>query len=191
MKADKYSDGNLEGKFSERYFQASFDNPPFFPKDLDELAQDASYSIKIGLVSNINRMRIDLRSRLIVKDRFAIKWLLLLVQRMIDDDINKIHILIDAKYDLDYSRSLLSEMKFQDHQITISRIVDDFLCPDDKMLVIFNPNNVMETVVSDRSLLEDVQAICFHSSLRNIPVVIINPVMIATAWNNFGARPPL
>jgi hypothetical protein len=54
--------------------------------------------------------------------------------------------------------------------------------------LIFNPDNVIST---RRELLEDIQAICFHAALREVPVIMINPNLIATAWNDFGFRSPL
>lgn len=35
-------------------------------------------------------------------------------------------------------------------------------------------------------MLGDVQAICFQSALRRIPVVLINPVLISTSYSTFG-----
>lgn len=36
-------------------------------------------------------------------------------------------------------------------------------------------------------MLEDVQAICFQSALKGIPVLLINPVLISTSYSTFGS----
>jgi hypothetical protein len=63
-------------------------------------------------------------------------------------------------------------------KIHISPISDVHLQEKDSVLVIFNPDNMHSCEHPD--LLEDVQALCFHAALRNIPVVLINPQLIAT-----------
>jgi hypothetical protein len=44
-------------------------SPPFFPKDVEELAKDASFSIQLALIGRINRMRVDIRSKLLNKQK--------------------------------------------------------------------------------------------------------------------------
>ena len=50
------NNNNKEFKNFKKIYQASFDNPPFFPKSIEELAQDASFSVKIGLISDVKRL---------------------------------------------------------------------------------------------------------------------------------------
>ena len=75
-----------------------------------------------------------------------------------------------------------------DARISVSPICDIGLSIKDQVFVIFNPDNLSS---ARPELLEDVQAICFHGALRKVPVVIINPCLIATAWNDYGPRSPL
>ena len=39
--------------------------------------------------------------------------------------------------------------------------------------------------------MEEVEAISFNGAYHNRPVVLVNPVLIATAWNDFGAKEPM
>ena len=64
------------------------------------------------------------------------------------------------------------------NKIHISPISDVHLRDTDSILVIFNPDNMHTCEHPD--LLEDVQALCFHAALRKIPVVLINPQLMAT-----------
>ena len=63
-------------------------------------------------------------------------------------------------------------------KIHISPISDVHLRDTDSILLIFNPDNMHSCEHPD--LLEDVQALCFHAALRKIPVVLINPQLMAT-----------
>jgi hypothetical protein len=92
--------------------------------------------------------------------------------------------------------------------INFCGIDDQNLRGDEDMIIIVNPNNIevllfrlpfssmpdplifVFQILNRHDLLEKVEALCFISALREIPVVIINPELIATAWNSF-ATPPL
>ena len=50
-------------------------NPEFFPTTIDELAGDAFDSIQLGLISKINRLRIDIRLNIIEKERNLLLFL--------------------------------------------------------------------------------------------------------------------
>ena len=63
-------------------------------------------------------------------------------------------------------------------KVHISPISDVHLRDTDSILLIFNPDNMHSCEHPD--LLEDVQALCFHAALRKIPVVLINPQLMAT-----------
>lgn len=63
-------------------------------------------------------------------------------------------------------------------KVHISSISDVHLRDSDSILVIFNPDNMHSCEHPD--LLEDVQALCFHAALRKIPVILINPQLMAT-----------
>ena len=60
-----------------------------------------------------------------------------------------------------------------------------------RAFVIFGVNNLAcAGSSSGSSLLEEVEALCFHAALRNVPVVLINPVLVSTASDS-GARDSL
>jgi hypothetical protein len=80
--------------------------------------------------------------------------------------------------------------------ISISPLSDIHLKKNDRLIIVCNPNNVIVSSSNEASAIiptnipEVVQSLCFHSALRNIPIVIINPNLMATAWNDYGAREP-
>ena len=53
-------------------------NPPFFPRSVEDLAKDASFSIKVALVSQLTRIRVDVRLRLTSRNKAMMEWLILL-----------------------------------------------------------------------------------------------------------------
>jgi len=74
---------------------------------------------------------------------------------------------------LDYDR-------FRDKiQITL---LCDLGTPLDKgtVCLVFNPDNTRAGELPN--LLEDVQALCFHAAWNKLPVILVNPVLLATAW---------
>jgi hypothetical protein len=81
--------------------------------------------------------------------------------------------------------------RIERNRIGISPYSDTYLHKDDKLIIMFNPNNIIVSGNTSIDILDEVQALSFHGALRNIPVVIINPNLIATAWNDYGARTPL
>jgi hypothetical protein len=86
-----------------------------------------------------------------------------------------------------FSDILLRNSK-ENKRLHFSKIDDFSLYNGNSLFIIYNPDNI-DTYRKD--LLEDVEAICFHGALNKIPTIMINPTLIATAWNNFGPRPPL
>jgi hypothetical protein len=196
------------------------ENPPFFPSTIEELAYDVAFTTKVALINRIKRIRVDVRMRLTNKDRYMLKWLLLTSINLLDDsdENSNVHIFIDKTPDVircqelwmeivnESTRNILSRGEISDDdksdeikkeeeylnklsKIHISSISDVHLQDQDTILVIFNPDNMV--ACEHENLLEDVQALCFHAALRKIPVVLINPQLMATAWNDYGARTPL
>eukprot|EP01038_Epipyxis_sp_PR26KG_P009089 gene9089-12259_t len=223
-----FSDSNTYSGFS------SIENPPFFPKTTEELAQDVAFSTKIGLISSIKRLRVDIKCRLIAKDRLFFEWLFYFVSKLFDEKLSTIHVYIDKKYSMEYCKTIAQTInnltiidflddkivchvsthnKFNfernsnsnsndndniDHDIEklnsrfiISYTTNEYIYNDDEMYIIFCPDNIKVINDSESDLLESVQTICFHGALRCVPVLMINPLLIATAWNNYGARTPL
>jgi hypothetical protein len=176
---------------SQKY-TVSFENPPFFPTNLEELAQDASFATRVGLISQLSRIRIDVRMRIVNKQRYMFKWLVLLAKNLLDDEFTQIRIFVDTSNDIELCNHLWEEILLNDptynsyskskllqfkNRISISLTSDLHLKITDKLFIVFNPDNIYQ----DRSnLLDEVQAICFHSALRNIPIIFVNPNLMAT-----------
>ena len=183
---------------------SSFDNPPFFPRTLEELAYDTSFSIRVALLSRVSRIRVDLRMRLLSRERLMLRWLLLTCENLADDEINRIHLFVDGASNrrkcahlweemiTDYcknpSSGSISGIKRFKQNITISTYNDESLDKNAKLIIIFKPDNIFSET---DDILDQVQAICFHGALRKIPTIIINPNLVATAWNNCGPRAPM
>ena len=51
-----------------KIYTSTYDNAPFWPQTLDECASDASFCVKVALMSNIQRIRVDVRLRLTNSD---------------------------------------------------------------------------------------------------------------------------
>ena len=204
----------------EGYTTSNFENPPFFPSTVEELAYDVAFATKIAMINRIKRIRVDIRLRLTSRDRYMLKWLLMTSINLLDDDDSdsNVHVFIDksddvlrcqdiwteivknctdtdsamsnfgwlntesvSELDMEKKNKELKEKKILLNKLSkihISPISDVHLQEKDSVLVIFNPDNMHSCEHPD--LLEDVQALCFHAALRNIPVVLINPQLIAT-----------
>lgn len=176
-------------------YTATFENPPFFPTNLNELAEDAGFAIRVALISQISRIRVDVRMRLVSRERLMFNWLLLMTRELLDDEFTQIRIFVDQEDSrnkcievLEEMASVVNKTDVVKPRIKISSTSDINLRKADKLIVIYSPDNVLY----DRpQLLEEVQAICFHGALRKIPVVMVNPNLVSTAWSDYGPRAPL
>ena len=180
-------------------------SPPFFPKDVEELAKDASFSIQLALIGRINRMRVDIRSKLLNKQKYIISWVLLTAQLLINQEFKSIQVFMDSKYDLENCKIILkrindtignTENVFD--RIRISYIDGESIHSDSNLFLVFNPDNISNNLspqaqgtTASLNVLEECQSLCFHAALRSIPVVMINPMLIATSWNDLEPRAPL
>lgn len=180
-------------------------SPPFFPKDVEELAKDASFSIQLALIGRINRMRVDIRSKLLNKQKYIISWVLLTAQLLINQEFKSIHVFMDSKYDLENCKIILKRINdtignneniFD--RIRISHIDGESIHSDSNLFLVFNPDNILNNLspqaqgtTASLNVLEECQSLCFHAALRSIPVVMINPMLIATSWNDLEPRAPL
>eukprot|EP01041_Mallomonas_annulata_P007607 gene7607-15584_t len=184
-----------------KQYTATFENPPFFPTSIEELAQDACFATRVALISQVTRIRVDVRMRIINRDRYLFKWLLLLAHSLCDEEFTQIRVFVDKKEDCDRCNIIWDEMvdennklhtkskrKQERNKVGISLTSDINLDVSDKLIIIYNPDNVYQ---DSPNLLDEVQALCFHGALREIPIILINPNLVATAWNDFGAQSPL
>ena len=197
-------DTTVVGHQQPTQYSVSFENPPFFPCTLEELASDVAFAAKVAIVSRILRIRIDVRLRITSRgNRYMLKWLLLTAVNLFDDEFQHVHIFIDKTDDVlkcqeiwkdlvrnvttptngtngidtasttnDYERFL--------EKIKISSITDMDLSEKATIFLIYNPDNIYNC--EHENLLEEVQALCFHAALRKLPVILINPTLMATAW---------
>lgn len=171
-------------------YTASYDNDiSFFPRTLDELADDVNASIQLALISKLKRLRIDIRLQLTEKSRNMLQWLLLLSSKIIDDEIDNVHVFTNT-LDRQKIDSFLPVDGEKKHITVISKVdIDELIKSNCKLFIVFNPDNVFDNTNPD--IVGDLQSLCFHCSLRGIPVIIINPFLISNAWNSGGSRQPL
>lgn len=175
------------------FHTSSYSNPPFFPRNILELSQDTTFSVKVALINRISRMRIDIQSRMLLKERYMIEYVILLGNLLSDDEFKQIHIFIDDKYNIQKWKDVYDDMINNKHiyleqianygkkSILISSIDDRCIDDKDDLYVIFNPDNIYKTNINnDKNLIEELQALCFHASLKNKPVIMINPKLVAT-----------
>ena len=191
---------NVKGSFRSKYPE----QPSFFPRSLEELATDTADSTQVGLINSMKRMRIDIRMRLVRREKNMLKWLVLTCSKLVDSEFKFIHIFLEDRKDLDmcneFWKDIVNYRKKQNDtidtknelkQMSFSSIDDSYFREelDNQIVVIFNPDNIIEG--SNPNLLDNVQCLCFKAALKRIPVIMINPELIAHAWNNVGPRPPL
>jgi hypothetical protein len=74
-------------------------------------------------------------------------------------------------------------------EICVSSISGGDVQDEDNLLILYKPDNINSIDRSDL-FLEHVEALCFNAALRQIPVVLINPNLIATAWSAYGPQRP-
>jgi len=185
-------------------FRVKPEQPAFFPRSVEELAQDTVDSTQVGLLNSMKRMRIDIRMRLVRREKNMLKWLVLTCSKLVDTEFQFIHCFVENRKDLDMCNDLWKDIvnfrkiqndtidiKNEIKQISFSSIDDSYFREDleNQIVVIFNPDNIIEG--SNPNLLDNVQCLCFKAALKRTPVIIINPELIAHAWNNVGPRPPL
>lgn len=180
------------------------DQPSFFPRTIEELSSDACASAQVALMNEMLRMRIDIRMRLVRREKTMLEWLILTATKLIDDEYQHVHCFVEDEVDLVTCHSLWKDInndkktqnkniniKKETKKITFSSIDDSYFNDDiDKQIVIiFNPDNIVEG--SNPNLLDNIQCLCFKAALKKVPVIIINPELIGTAWNTIGPVPPL
>lgn len=170
---------------TEKYIEATFQNPPFFPGDIEELAQDSSFTVKLALICNFKRVRIDIRMRLYREGRNRHEWLLLTATKMLDDEFSCVKIFFTTDAEMISCRSFWKEMACELNDSTIQQRIkfgsltdDSSSCDDAQLYFIFNPDNVSSK--DGTTILDTIQGICFRAALRNAPVVMIDPILIVS-----------
>jgi hypothetical protein len=155
-------------------------------------------------MNEMRRMRIDIRMRLVRREKNMLTWLILTATKLLDQEYQHIHLFVEDKKDLDMCHGIFNDIitsrisknkdlsiKNEMKKISFSSIDDNYFKDDiDKqILIIFNPDNIIEG--SNPALLDNVQCLCFKAALKKIPVIIINPELIANAWNKIGPVAPM
>lgn len=208
--------------------ESYIDNPSFFPRNLVQLAQDSSLSIKLGLFNQLNRIRIDINTRYTSKHKNILKWFVILTAMMLDDEINTICMFLNDENDVNKCRQIWSHLldlscdrsdvknplnmnsignlndlldsnmnSFNKSRVMIFSISENSFneCEKDlndkSLFIICQPDNIYTSC--NPHVLEHIQTLCLHSSLRSRPVsiVMINPQLMSTAWNDYGMTTPM
>lgn len=162
---------------SQRGYQFTYDPPAFFPLSLEDLVADSSFALQSALISRLHRLRIDIDIRLCHRERVFLEWLLLMSYKLLNEEFTCIHIFIDEYYkqklNLLWEEKLLQLysqgtdknlplLEKERQRIRISSLSDSHLTKEDKLIMLFNPNNIVEYEGSTVNVLEEVEAICFH-----------------------------
>ena len=184
-----------------KVYTSTYENTPWWPKTVDEMASDAAFCVKIALMSDISRVRVDVRLRLTNSERSMMEWIIHLCKDLLETEVkeSRLRVFMEDGATVQLASTTLCRLFEKDPKMlkllkkrvkfNVISQVDDF-SPHDSLFIVVNPNNIMSSNPAS-SLLEDVQAICFHGALRNIPTIMTNPSLIATAWNDYGAKSPL
>jgi hypothetical protein len=112
----------------------------------------------------------------------------ILASNLLDKYESNVHLFIQNDLDIAFAEEVLRKYPISHGRINISNFTDFEIDKNDGVFIIYNPDNLVSNSVE---ILEAVEAICFNSALKNIPVLITNPTLIATAWNDYGPRSPL
>jgi hypothetical protein len=165
----------------------SFLNPPFFPTDLEALAYDSTFSVKIALTNKYKRIRVDLTTRITNRGKRFLDYLIYFANFMIDEEFKSIRLFMDTSHADTFNQRLKDFVMNNECEkdlckvISVSPINDLSLKKDDCLYAIFCPDNTLTPYVDDgKNILEEVQVLCFHAAMRKIPMILINPRLIAT-----------
>ena len=72
---------------------------------------DTAFSIKYALINRLNRLRVDCDTRLLARERQAVKYLCHLAHVMLESNTNeKIHVFVDSQFSLQRCRSTLDSL---------------------------------------------------------------------------------
>ena len=134
---------------------------PFFPQTLEDIAEQVCFSVRYALMNNVVRLRVDYSLSLFEKERYELRWLLIMAGMMIDDDFNKnVHVFVDHKFDLQYVESVWKDVwesvlnkgdkkikgqkrkKAALDRLRISHIDCERINDDDSIFILYKPNNI-------------------------------------------------
>jgi hypothetical protein len=158
---------------------------PFFPRNIEELASDITYCIKVGLMRRYSRMRIDVRFDGIEQPSDSLDWLFHMIADIYDEKMNHIHLFMHNTYNhlpiekhwKEVMKQIPSEKKKIRRRLRISSLDKDTAIYDrDEMIIIFEPINLIDGNVGQ--LLDNIQSICLRAAMRSLPILMINPQLI-------------
>lgn len=163
------------------------------PLSVETLAHDTSYSIIRSLSGTHRRVRVDIEDNYFDQERKMLKWLRLVCEDLILS-YQHLHLYLDdATWEQKFRRAwkVNHSPLIDDDQLTISNLEDTcFLATGSRILFIFAPSNLF--VKDPSTKLEDIQALCFHGALSEVPIVIANPSLLASGWGDGDvSRSPL
>ena len=176
-------------------------NPPYFPFTRQEVAKEVAFSIKLGLIRQLTRLRVDVNMRITENPMSMIECMLFTCFYLFDSNIQTIYVYVIDEYEVNKFTKILTglvhnnsqtQFNFQSKCIYIKHIKDHFHINsiNQSISIIYRPDNIYNNYYNS-SVLEDIQSLCFQMALNKVPTIIINPTMISTACNDYSARIPL
>lgn len=188
-------------------------NPPYFPSSTLDIAKDTAYSIKLGLIEQLSRMRVDIRTRTTYRYRHMIQWLIHTSYLLFDEYIDTVCIFVNDLDDIERCSKSMNDLKslqstndnHRQGKIEINLLSDQTMFYQNNYRDITstqkqlkNPSSIYILHCPDNIFCEDnpyvlehIEGICFQAAIDKIPIVIINPNLISTAWNDYGMTPPM
>eukprot|EP01039_Chlorochromonas_danica_P010092 gene10092-11172_t len=158
---------------------------PKRPLSVETLAHDTSYSIIRTLSGTHRRVRVDIEDNFFDQERKMLKWLRLVCEDLILS-YQGLHLYLDdAIWEQKFRRAWKANHSplIDDDQLIISNLEDTcFLATGSRILFIFAPSNLF--VKDPSAKLEDIQALCFHGALSEVPIVMANPSLMASGWGD-------
>lgn len=178
-----------ESRWATTKYQTTYSQQPsFFPRTIDELALDCRDSTQIAFISNIKRIRVDIRMRITEKNKQMLMFLIRYVHKLLDDEIKSIKVLVDDSV-VEKARQMwrahmdeLSSSPSSDRAVTFVPIKQS---PGEADLyVVHRPDADKRSPGGGET--EDyygsLQKLCEVASDTRVPVIFINPANMARVF---------
>jgi hypothetical protein len=187
----------------------SADSPSYLPLSPYDLAHDIAYSAKVALINRLSRIQVDINTKSTFRAEMMMQFLLFLSEAMIDEDISKVYLFFTTVDEVDFCKQVLAEYRYRAKleptvaaNTTLDRLVDKLSIADlevinvdfglirktKSLFIMSSPDNICANAAN---ILSNIQILCLHASLRSIPVMMINPNLMATSYSSYGVKRPL
>lgn len=188
---------DLKGNQAELILQP-FENPPYFPTSVNQLADDTVYSIKVGLMRKLSRILVVANTKVLDDLDFMLAWLMKIALQLVEIEESQVRIFVDPKYTQDKCQQILKSLNVgvdtdpkrsaRMRKIKISPMNSPGLVEDkDSIVIVFNPsNNGYLSYDQSADVLDNIQGICFNAGIRSIPIIMINPDIMAYPLQHEG-----